>query len=182
VKAVPRIKRTKERTSIMPSGAGGECSADRAFTLSESASGEGRYVTLERYGHVRLIVEPLPATASVEMEWEVPETEIPSVYRPAILAAIAESAGAEEGPPTAFARIVREADIRDFGGVRRMVRIRVLVVGGSFHDVNSGEFAYQVAAHLAFREALERGGVVPASLSSRRRAPGSRRRPDEQSG
>jgi elongation factor G len=103
-------------------------------------SGEGRIVRqsggLHRYGHVVLSVETSPSTALL-FDWQVLPVQIPDVFREAIFRGVRRSF----------------KDGAQFDGVSSD-GLLVRVVGGSFHETDSNEGSFEIAAMQAFSKAL----------------------------
>jgi elongation factor G len=104
----------------------------RAFTKSE-----GKFVRQSggrgQYGHCWLEIEPLEAGGGFEFVDKISGGSIPREYIPAV------GKGAEE----AMANGVLAG--------YPMVDIKVTVVDGSYHDVDSNEMAFKVAGSMGFR-------------------------------
>lgn len=95
-----------------------------------------------QYGHVWLRLEPLQTGGGFEFIDEIKGGVIPKEYIPAIKKGVAETLnqGVLAGYP--------------------VVDIRVAVFDGSFHQVDSSEIAFRVAAGLAMREGLKHASPV----------------------
>jgi elongation factor G len=90
------------------------------------------------YGDVELIVEPQAPGSGVAFEWKIVGGTVPRDYAPAV------EAGAREALE---------------GGVIAnypMVDVKVSAVDGSFHEVDSNEMAFKVAASQTAKAALRR--------------------------
>jgi elongation factor G len=87
------------------------------------------------YGHVRLVVEPTDRGGGYVYENRASTSEIPQEHAPAVEAGVAEAVerGVLAGHP--------------------MIDLRVSVVGGSYHHVDSNHYAFKVAGSRAFVEA-----------------------------
>ncbi|KKT13510.1 MAG: Elongation factor G [Candidatus Falkowbacteria bacterium GW2011_GWF2_43_32] len=115
-------------------------------TITKTAEAENKYVKQSggrgQYGHCSLRIEPLPAGSGFEFADEVKGGVIPREYIPAI----------EKG--------VKEALLS--GGVAGypMVDIKAAVFYGSYHEVDSSEIAFKMAAIFAFRDACQKAGAV----------------------
>ena len=101
---------------------------------------EGRFVRQAgspgRYGHVVLLLEPA-ASAGLSFSWEVPRDQIPEMFEPSVC----------EGVRRWF---VPGARFHGWACENTLVRI----VGGSFHDTDSNEVSYMMAAAEAFSNAV----------------------------
>ncbi|MFA5000151.1 MAG: elongation factor G [Patescibacteria group bacterium] len=115
-------------------------------TITKTAEAEHKYAKQSggrgQYGHCSLRVEPLEAGQGFEFVDEVKGGIIPKEFIPAI----------EKG--------VKEALLS--GGVAGypMVDIKTAVFYGSYHEVDSSEVAFKMAAIFAFRDACAKAGSV----------------------
>ena len=115
-------------------------------TIREASGGEGRYIRQTggrgQYGHVKIEMEPLPNGTGLVVENRIRAGAIPAEFNRAV----------EQG--------IREAcEIGVLAGYE-MYDLVVRVVDGSFHDVDSSEMAFKIAASMAFRKAAERAEPV----------------------
>jgi len=96
------------------------------------------------YGHVLLVVEPTDRGGGYVYENRASTSEIPQEHAPAVEAGVAEAVerGVLAGHP--------------------MTDLRVSVVGGSYHPVDSNHYAFKVAGSRAFVEAAHK--AVPTVL------------------
>ena len=90
-----------------------------------------------QYGDVVLNVEPLKRGAGYEFESKIHGGEVPREYVPAVYRGIQEASTA--GPLAGYP----------------LVDIRVELVDGSFHPVDSSELAFKVAGSMAFKDAVK---------------------------
>jgi elongation factor G len=110
-------------------------------TIRKTAEAEGKYVRQSggrgQYGHCWLRVDPAEEGAGFEFVDEIKGGVIPSEYIPAIRKGVegAMEKGVQAGYP--------------------MVDIKVTVYDGSFHDVDSSEGAFKIAASMGFQEAAK---------------------------
>jgi elongation factor G len=88
-----------------------------------------------QYGDVELRVEPQPPAGGLEFIDAIKGGTIPKEYVPAIEKGVRESA--ESGPLAGYP----------------MVDIKVTLLDGSYHEVDSSEIAFKIAASKAFKEA-----------------------------
>jgi elongation factor G len=97
-----------------------------------------------QYGHCVIQIEPQPAGKGFEFVDEVKQGRIPREYIPAIEKGVREAldGGALAGYP--------------------IVDIKVTVVDGSFHEVDSSEMAFKIAAAMALRSGCKKAN--PAIL------------------
>ncbi len=108
--------------------------------IRNSVRVEGKFVRQTggrgQYGHCWLVVEPQEAGKGFTFESKIVGGVIPKEYIPAIRTGVEEStsAGILGGYP--------------------VVDVKIAVVDGSFHNVDSNEMAFKIAASMAFKEAL----------------------------
>ncbi len=95
-----------------------------------------------QYGHCFINMEPLPRGAGIEFGEQIVGGAIPKNYIPAIEKGIRESA--EKG-------VLAGYPVTDF---------RVIVVDGSYHEVDSSDQAFRIAGSLAFQEAAQRANPI----------------------
>jgi elongation factor G len=95
-----------------------------------------------QYGHVVINMEPLANGAGIQFENRIRGGAIPKEYIPAVEKGIYEAA--ESGPLAGYP----------------MTDFKVTLVDGSYHEVDSSELAFRMAAIFAFREADEKAGPV----------------------
>ena len=115
-------------------------------TIQKKADVEEKYKKQSggrgQYGHVLMKVEPLPRGRGFEFEEEIFGGAIPGQYIPAVEKGIVEAkdSGALAGYP--------------------VVDFKVVLYDGSYHDVDSSEMAFKIAASKAFRKALAQSRSV----------------------
>lgn len=95
-----------------------------------------------QYGHVVFNLEPLDRGAGVVFENKIVGGSIPKEYIPAV----------EKG--------VREAAEAGILAGYPVTDIRVQLVDGSYHEVDSSEMAFKMAASMGLREALHKGASI----------------------
>jgi elongation factor G len=115
-------------------------------TVRKKAEAQGRYVRQTggrgQYGDVYLEVEPNEAGKGFEFENKIVGGSIPREYIPAV----------EKG--------IREAlDTGVLAGYP-IVDIKVRLTDGSYHEVDSSEMAFKIAASMGFKEACRRARPV----------------------
>ena len=107
-------------------------------TIKKSVKAEGKFVRQSggrgQYGHVWLKLEPLENGAGFEFVNEIVGGTIPKEYVPSVEKGIREQmqAGVFSGYP--------------------MVDVKATLYDGSFHDVDSNEMAFGIAASMGFRQ------------------------------
>ncbi len=108
-------------------------SSGGSYKHAKQSGGRGQY------GHVVMTIEPQPPGAGFEFESEVIGGRIPQEYIPSCEKGVVQALGA--GP---------------FAGYP-VVDVRVRLTDGSYHDVDSSDFAFQIAARQAFKELFMKG-------------------------
>ena len=115
-------------------------------TITRAARSEGKFVRQSggkgQYGHVILQVEPLPRGIKFQFVDAIKGGTIPREYIPAV----------EKG--------VREAVERGVLAGYPMVNIKVTLLDGSFHEVDSSELAFKIAGSMGFKEGAKRAQPV----------------------
>jgi len=110
--------------------------------VTRNARGECRYVKQTggrgQYGHVVLEVEPLESGLGNEIVSRVVGGDIPKEYLPACKAGVTEAL--ESGVLAGY----------------QIVDCKVSILTGSFHEVDSSEMAFKMAASMALRDAVEK--------------------------
>ena len=115
-------------------------------TIRSATKAEGKFVRQSggrgQYGHCWLEIEPLEAGGGFEFVDKISGGSIPREYIPAV------GKGAEE----AMANGVLAG--------YPMVDVKVTVVDGSYHDVDSNEMAFKVAGSMGFRAGCAQASPV----------------------
>ena len=95
-----------------------------------------------QYGHVKMIVEPQEAGKGYEFVNKIVGGAIPKEYIPAVDAGIqgAMQAGVLAG--------------------YNVVDVKCTLIDGSYHEVDSSEMAFKIAASMAFKDACRKGDAV----------------------
>lgn len=95
-----------------------------------------------QYGHVVLEVEPAEPGTGIIFEDKIVGGSIPREYIPAVNKGVMEAseAGVLAGYP--------------------VTDVKVRLYDGSFHEVDSSEMAFKIAASMAFKEGMQRGGPI----------------------
>ncbi|MBM4124633.1 MAG: elongation factor G [Nitrospira sp.] len=115
-------------------------------TIRSSAEAEAKYIKQTggrgQYGHVVLTVEPSEPGVGFEFVNKVVGGAIPREFIPAIEKGIKErmESGVLAGYP-----------VRD---------IRVTIIDGSYHDVDSNEMAFKIAGSMGFQDACKKANPV----------------------
>jgi len=115
-------------------------------TIKKIAEAEGKYIRQSggrgQYGHVWLRVEPAERGSGFEFINEIKGGVIPQEFIPA----------AEKGVIEAMGKGVKAG--------HPMVDMKVALYDGSYHEVDSSEAAFKIAASMALQEASKRATVV----------------------
>ena len=111
-------------------------------TVTRRAEGENKFVRpvgpRGEYGHVRLVVEPTDRGGGYVYENRAPQSDIPGEHAPAVEAGVTEAV--ERGVLAGYP----------------LTDLRVQVVGGSYHPVDSNNYAFKVAGSRAFVSAANK--------------------------
>ncbi|MSO19938.1 MAG: elongation factor G [Acidobacteria bacterium] len=115
-------------------------------TIRKSAEAEGKYIRQTggrgQYGHCKLSVEPMEPGKGFEFVNKVFGGSIPKEYIKPIEEGIKEAM--EGGVLAGF----------------EMVDVRVTLLDGSYHDVDSSEMAFKIAGSMGFKECVRRAKPV----------------------
>ncbi len=115
-------------------------------TIRGAAQAEGRYIRQTggrgQYGHVKIRIEPLGRDGGFEFENSIVGGSIPKEFVPAIESGAREAM--EGGVLAGYA----------------MTDVKVDLYDGSYHEVDSSEMAFKIAASMAFKEACRKAGVA----------------------
>jgi elongation factor G len=115
-------------------------------TITKPAEGEGKFIRQSggkgQYGHACITVAPNEKGKGVEVIDEIVGGTIPKEYIPAVIAGVEEAIK---------------------GGVYcgyQVIDIKVEVVDGSFHEVDSNELAFRMAGIFALKDAFKKAGPI----------------------
>ena len=115
-------------------------------TLTGTADIDNKYAKQSggrgQYGHVKIRVYPREAGSGFEFKNSIVGGAIPKEYIPKIEEGIVEAM--ENGPIAGY----------------QVVDVGVELYDGSYHDVDSSEMAFKIAASMAFREAAKKAKPV----------------------
>ncbi|MEO0203242.1 MAG: elongation factor G [candidate division WOR-3 bacterium] len=115
-------------------------------TITTSAKQEGKYIRQTggrgQYGHVWIEIEPLERGKGFEFVDLIVGGRIPKEFIPSV----------EKG--------IKEAMKKGVLGGFPVVDIRVKLFDGSYHEVDSSDIAFQIAASQAFKEAMKNAKPV----------------------
>ena len=115
-------------------------------TIRKKAEAEGKFIRQTggrgQYGHVKLIVEPTEPGKGIEFINKIVGGAIPKEYIPA----------AEKGAVEALETgVLAGYEMQD---------VKVTLFDGSYHEVDSSEMAFKIAASMAVKDACARGNPV----------------------
>lgn len=102
-----------------------------SYKYAKQSGGHGQY------GHVVFAIEPIESTQGIIFENKIVGGAIPKEYIPAV----------EKG--------VREAAESGVLGGYPMTGVKVALIDGSFHEVDSSEMAFKMAGSIGFKEAVD---------------------------
>lgn len=115
-------------------------------TVKGKAEAEGKYIRQSggrgQYGHVKLRVEAMERGTGFEFINEIKGGTIPQEFIPA----------AEKG--------IHEAMEKGIMAGYPVTDMKVTLYDGSYHEVDSSEFAFKIAASMALQEAAKRAKLV----------------------
>ena len=115
-------------------------------TIRQPARGEGRFIRQTggrgQYGHAAVEIEPLPRGRGFEFVDRISGGVIPKEFIKPV----------EEG--------IREAMESGVLAGYPVVDVRVTLVDGSYHEVDSSELAFKIAGSLAFKDAAQKAKPV----------------------
>ena len=115
-------------------------------TVTGVGRGEGKFVRQSggkgQYGHVRLNVEPLERGVGFEFCNESSGDDVPKEFLSAVESGIRES--------------LERGGLADFP----MMDLKVTLLGGSHHEVDSSDIAFRIAASMAFHDGCKAAGIV----------------------
>ena len=115
-------------------------------SIRRSAEGEGKFIRQSggrgQYGHVKLRLAPLPRGEGFAFDNAVVGGVIPKEYIPAVQAGVVEAMqhGIVAGCP--------------------VVDVKVSIYDGSYHEEDSSELAFKIAASMAFKEIAKRAEPI----------------------
>lgn len=115
-------------------------------TVRKSTDAEGKFIRQSggrgQYGHVWIKMEPLERGAGFEFKNAIVGGTIPKEFIPAVEKGLRESL---------TSGVIAGYQVQD---------LKVTLFDGSFHDVDSSEIAFKVAATIAFKEAMKKADPV----------------------
>jgi elongation factor G len=109
-------------------------------TIKGTAEAQGKYKKQTggrgQYGDVWLRIEPLERSAGFEFDDKIVGGVVPSKYVPAVEKGVAESM--EHGVVAGY----------------KVVDLKATIFDGSYHEVDSSDMAFKIAASMAFKKAF----------------------------
>ncbi len=115
-------------------------------TIRSSSRAEGKYIRQSggrgQYGHVVFEMEPLEGDKGFEFEDKIVGGVVPKEYIAAV----------QKG--------LEEAVNNGILGGYPVIGVRVCLVDGSYHEVDSSEMAFKIAASMGFKEAMRKASPV----------------------
>ena len=115
-------------------------------TIIKNATGEGKLIKQSggrgQYGHVIVSVEPRERGKGISIENKVVGGTIPKEYIPAV----------KKG--------IEEAVLNGVLGGYPVIDLHVDIIDGSYHDVDSNELAFKLAAIFAMKDAFKKGNSI----------------------
>jgi elongation factor G len=107
-------------------------------TITKAIKSEGRFIRQSggkgQYGHVWLMLEPQPPGKGFEFVNKIVGGRVPREYIPAVQKGVMEAM--EKGVLAGYP----------------MVDIKITLLDGSYHDVDSSEMAFKIAGSMGFKE------------------------------
>jgi elongation factor G len=115
-------------------------------TITKAVETEGKYIRQSggrgQYGHVVIRVEPLERDKGFEFVNAIKGGVIPDNFIPAV----------EKG--------IREAMEKGVIAGYPVTDVRVILFDGSFHEVDSSDLAFKIAAEIAFKDAVKKANPI----------------------
>ena len=115
-------------------------------TITKAVTQETKYVRQSggkgQYGHVKILVEPNESGKGFEFINKTVGGSVPKEYIPAVEQGV--KGAMESGVLAGFP----------------VVDVKVTLLDGSYHDVDSSEMAFKIAGSMAFKEACQKAGPV----------------------
>ena len=115
-------------------------------TITKAADGEGKFIRQSggrgQYGHACVQIQPNEKGKGVEIENKIVGGAIPKEYIPAIIDGIEEA--------------IKGGALAGY----QMIDVKVQIVDGTFHEVDSNELAFKMAGIFAFKDAAKKAGMI----------------------
>ena len=115
-------------------------------TITALSEGEGKYVRQTggrgQYGHCKIIVEPLRRGVGLKFVDDTRSGVIPREFIPSVIKGVKEAV--ETG-------VIAGLPVTD---------VKVTIIDGSYHEVDSSSIAFKIAGSLAFKDAMSKANPV----------------------
>ncbi len=115
-------------------------------TITKPSKGEGKYIKQTggrgQYGHAIIEIEPLPQGSGFKFVDKITGGVIPKEFIPAV----------QKG--------IEEAMEKGFLAGYPMIDVKVTLLDGSYHEVDSSEMAFKIAGSMAFQQAVEKAKPI----------------------
>ncbi len=115
-------------------------------TITALSEGEGKYVRQTggrgQYGHCKIIVEPLRRGVGFKFVDDTRSGVIPREFIPSVIKGVKEAV--ETGVIAGFP----------------VTDVKVTIIDGSYHEVDSSSIAFKIAGSLAFKDAMSKANPV----------------------
>ncbi|AKG22011.1 hypothetical protein [Calothrix sp. 336/3] len=113
------------------------------YSIKEPLIAEGKFIrsssSIDHYGHIIFKVEQNLAENQIKIVWQIAdETVIPDEYIPESIEGIIDG-------------LIRHFHLQN----QALTSLKITVCNGSYHEINSRESDYRLAAIIAWRNALE---------------------------
>ncbi len=115
-------------------------------TIQVPQEAEGKFIRQSggrgQYGHAVITIEPVQQGKGIEFEDKIVGGTIPREYIPAVHSGI------------------KDAALTGVLGGYPVVDVKISLIDGSFHEVDSSELAFKMAGSIAFKEAMRKADPV----------------------
>ncbi|MCL6592514.1 MAG: elongation factor G [Alicyclobacillus sp.] len=115
-------------------------------TITQAVEQEGKFIRQTggrgQYGHVKIMLEPLPRGSGYQFENKIVGGVVPKEYIPAV----------DEG--------IREAMQNGVLAGYPMLDLKATLFDGLYHDVDSSEMAFKIAGSMALKQGAAKAGPV----------------------
>jgi len=115
-------------------------------TITALSEGEGKYVRQTggrgQYGHCKIIVEPLRRGVGLQFVDDTRSGVIPREFIPSVIKGVKEAV--ETG-------VIAGLPVTD---------VKVTIIDGSYHEVDSSSIAFKIAGSLAFKDAMSKANPI----------------------
>jgi elongation factor G len=115
-------------------------------TVTKAAEGEGKFIRQSggrgQYGHACITLQPNERGKGVEIENKIVGGAIPKEYVPAVVDGVEEA--------------IKGGVLANYP----MVDVKVAIVDGTFHEVDSSELAFKMAGIFALKDAVKKANPI----------------------